>query len=635
MVDYGSLPSLERPQGAKRRVGVLAAVGGLCAIAAVVAVVTISDAQRSQAVLLQASETQALAAISKSDKLLAKPDPKAKSPSAASLRKAAEAMEKEQEDKIQKAAKKLAAEKQEEKEVKIAASKLLARAQQAESAKKVEDKAEAKFEAAKAAALAEAKAKIAKAEAQKDKMETAAKSQKLGANNDPHLDMNPKQPIYRPQHDPFQDLDPPVYKKSKVQQLGANDDRFLNLNPPTVPTDKHDPFSDLDPPVYKKSKVQHLAGTASAKAADEQVATLEKQLRLAKQKAAAAEKRVMQHLAESGEEEEEDDKDKEYVHPDPEYKPPFYEDYYPGKLGPMGISKRVPEDHAKGHKMCRFHDIDCDELWPWGKVKAVELGPPARHGPLGDNLVGVFGQDDVVVPTKVSGLIAHGHPYVDQFDHWPEDSKKNKDLLYGTARKMIAQKYTGVGDVYVPLERLEHMQSHKKEKGQPLADFLFGSWEQGFHKPHQHDIKKHINMFDQPFRQHWSVADGNGHQVYNLPPHPNAYGGPVGLGLTKGDEPTDPEFQGMKEEWELGKDDEEEEGGHDEEEAAAPEEDEGAEGHEEEGAEHEEGAEDEHTPGQKNGFVNQQEGAEEEEAPKEEGEQTEEPKAEGEGEHAE
>jgi len=66
-----------------------------------------------------------------------------------------------------------------------------------------------------------------------------------------------------------------------------------------------------------------------------------------------------------------------------------------------------------------------------------------RNGKLGDNMVGVFGQDDVVVPTEQSGLIAHAKPYVDRFDHWPEDSKKNKDLLYGNARKIISQKYTG------------------------------------------------------------------------------------------------------------------------------------------------------------------------------------------------
>jgi len=626
MVSYGSLPALERPQGAKQRVGLLAAVGGLCAIAAICALVSISDAQHNQVVLLQASETQALADISQSDKLLATAVPHAKAPSAASLRKAALAMEQEQEHKIAKAAKKLAAEKQEEKEVKIAAHKLLARAEKAEQMKSVDARAEAKYEAAKKAAMAEAQAKIQQAKKLKEAAEKGVKVQKLGANMDPHLDMNPKQPIYHPQHDPFSDLDPPVYKKAKVTKLGANDDRFLNLNPPTVPESQHDPFSNLDPPVYKKSKVQHLAGTASAKAADEQVDELEKKLKQAKAKAAAAEKRVMQHLAEEHEEgeEEEDSNDKEYVHPDPDYKPPFYEDYYPGKLGPMGESKRIPEDHPKGHKMCRFHDIDCDELWPWGKKKAVESGPPARHGPLGDNLVGVFGQDDVVVPTEKSGLIAHGRPYVDRFDHWPEDSKKNKDLLYGTARKMIAQKYTGVGDVYVPLERLEHMQNHKKEKGQPLADFLFGSWEQGFHKPHAHDIKKHINMFDQPFRQHWSVADGNGHQVYNLR-HPDAYGGPVGLGLTKGDEPEDEEFQGLKNEWEEDKEGEEGEG---EEEAPA----------EEEAEEPEAAAEPEHEEEEHTADQNAEEAAAPEEAaaeePKEEGEQQQEAPA-AEGEHQE
>ena len=110
--------------------------------------------------------------------------------------------------------------------------------------------------------------------------------------------------------------------------------------------------------------------------------------------------------------------------------------------------------------------------------------------------------------------------------------------MYGNARKLISQKYLGVGDVYVPLHRLEKMQSEKQSKGQPLADFMFGSWQQGFQKPHERVIRKHVNMFDQPFRQHWEVAKGNGHQVYKGPYEPDAYGGPVGLGPTLGEDPT-------------------------------------------------------------------------------------------------
>lgn len=61
-----------------------------------------------------------------------------------------------------------------------------------------------------------------------------------------------------------------------------------------------------------------------------------------------------------------------------DWKPTFYEDYEDGKLGPMAESKRIPEDHPKGHKNCRFHDIDCDELWPWGKKKISKDEPPKR-----------------------------------------------------------------------------------------------------------------------------------------------------------------------------------------------------------------------------------------------------------------
>ena len=36
---------------------------------------------------------------------------------------------------------------------------------------------------------------------------------------------------------------------------------------------------------------------------------------------------------------------------------------------------------------------------------------------------------------------------------------------------------------------------------------------QGFHKPHDHEIRKHVSMFDQPYRQHKAVEHGLGHQV--------------------------------------------------------------------------------------------------------------------------
>eukprot|EP00960_Hanusia_phi_P008264 236273-Hanusia_phi.AAC.1 len=48
----------------------------------------------------------------------------------------------------------------------------------------------------------------------------------------------------------------------------------------------------------------------------------------------------------------------------------------------------VPEDHPQGHKDCPLSDVDCDELWPWGKVHPHDAGPPTRDAKLGDNLVG-------------------------------------------------------------------------------------------------------------------------------------------------------------------------------------------------------------------------------------------------------
>mmetsp|Transcript_4983 Transcript_4983/g.8005 ORF Transcript_4983/g.8005 Transcript_4983/m.8005 type:complete len:480 (+) Transcript_4983:95-1534(+) len=456
--------------------------------------------------------------------------------SASALKQAAAAMEQAQQEKIAKAAKKLAKEEQQEQAVHLAAQKLLHDAsKQGDNAKEREHKAlemaESEFDDAKDQAMQEAAKKISAAKEQEQAKIKQAKQQ-LGANNDKFLDMNaPENKDDKEKHDPFADLDPPVVNKAKkTQQLGANNDKYLDLNPPKHP-EMYDPFSDMDPPIYKKGAPTQLKGTATAAQADAQVAMLQKELTMAKKKAQLAEKRMVQHLAASDDEKFEGEAGEDY-------KPTFYEDYHPGKLGPLAVSKRIPEDHAEGHKDCKLFDIDCDELWPWGKVKPSESGPPKRHSRLGDNMVGVFGQDDVVVPTHDSGLIAKAEPYEDRFDHWPQDSKKNKDLLYGNARKLISQKYLGVGDVYVPLTTLEKMQHEKQSKGQPLADFMFGSWQQGFQKPHERVIRKHVNMFDQPFRQHWEVANGNGHQVYKGPHHPNAYGGPVGLGPTLGDDPT-------------------------------------------------------------------------------------------------
>ena len=182
--------------------------------------------------------------------------------------------------------------------------------------------------------------------------------------------------------------------------------------------------------------------------------------------------------------------------------PTLDESYRPGDLGIAATSKWVPEDHPEGHKECPLHDIDCDEMWPWGKVRITETAPPARDSPLGDNMIGLDSSDDAVVPVENSGLLPTVQPYVDQFDHWPENSKKNKDLLYGTARKVISAKYTGVGDQYVPVEQLENPSVVERQTHEGISDLMFGTWHQGFNKPHEHAIRKHVNMFDQPYRQH-------------------------------------------------------------------------------------------------------------------------------------
>jgi len=103
-------------------------------------------------------------------------------------------------------------------------------------------------------------------------------------------------------------------------------------------------------------------------------------------------------------------------------------------------------------------------------------------------------------------------------------------------------RFFGVGDSFVPLKKVEQMEAHPNQGGVPLADFMFGTWQQGFNKPHAKAIRHAVNMFDQPYRQHWSAAKGDGHQVYKLAPKGNAYGGVVSLGPTKGDDKEDDDY---------------------------------------------------------------------------------------------
>jgi hypothetical protein len=187
------------------------------------------------------------------------------------------------------------------------------------------------------------------------------------------------------------------------------------------------------------------------------------------------------------------------------------------KLGPLASSKWVPEDHPEGHKECPLAPEDCDEIWPWAKQRVKETGPAKRHSILGDNLVGLGSDDDVVVSTPESGLIPQAEPYVDKFDNWPEESAKNKDLLYGSARKMISNKYLGVGDQYVPIGDLEQAYKTKAFHRQPVADLMYGSWQMGFAKPATTTVRPDVNMFDQPYRQHMHAARGEGHQVFHVP----------------------------------------------------------------------------------------------------------------------
>ena len=168
------------------------------------------------------------------------------------------------------AAAKLQAEERQEADVKQAAAKLLAEAHDQEEKEQSEQavaeqkaQVEAQFEKAKERVLSEAAATISKAEAKKNKLEKAVAS---------------------------------------GQKLGANDDAFLNLNPPLNPPEQYDPFSNLDPPIVRKGsravlkgeevkqekqapKVQNAAA-GKALAADKQVQSLERELRKAKDKAA-------------------------------------------------------------------------------------------------------------------------------------------------------------------------------------------------------------------------------------------------------------------------------------------------------------------------------------------------------------
>ena len=135
--------------------------------------------------------------------------------------------------------------------------------------------------------------------------------------------------------------------------------------------------------------------------------------------------------------------------------------------------------------------------------------------------VGVLGaQDDVVVPTEDSGLIGKAKHVPDAFSNWKEDSTKNRDLLFGSARRVMSEKYMGLADNIVPLPKVHDMVSVVKPRtrGQDgLADLMFGSWNQGFHKPHDKTVHKAENMFDQPYRQHMAAAAQQGHQVFKAP----------------------------------------------------------------------------------------------------------------------
>jgi len=174
-----------------------------------------------------------------------------------------------------------------------------------------------------------------------------------------------------------------------------------------------------------------------------------------------------------------------------------------GDLGPFATSKWDDVQHHG--RPCRLRDIDCDEMWPNTEAAIdsmpVERHPPKRDSKLGDNLVGIFGQDDVIVPLRRSGLVHYAHPNVDKLGPLPEDSKENRDLLYGSARVVNSNRFLGTGDRMVPLKRAEDLQSIKPHHGDhgnhPLEDLVFGSWQEGFNRPHSEKLKADVHMFDQ------------------------------------------------------------------------------------------------------------------------------------------
>jgi len=464
-------------------------------------------------------------------------------------------MEEKENEEVVRAAAKLAARERKASEVKQAINTLKQEAKLREqevemkaTAVKLHAQAEKRFEEEKAHALEKATKDIEKAEAAKEAAERPLDM--LQAAEDGALSLSAKvddgsedeaggddlPPLAldsdRADADAGKDL---VAKDRKTQALGANGDKFLDMNAPSQA--QYDNFANMDPPgkppkpgggsaMYPKhhaarqEKVQRerLAARETAK----EVASLVDALKAAKARAAQASEQLAREEGATARKMNQLAWDYDYkADPlgDDDYAPTFYEQYEKGDLGPLAVSKWVPEDHPPSHPACRLHDIDCDELHPWGKPPADATEPGPRESKLGDNLVGVFGQDDVVVPTTESGLVGHAVQPHDTFSKWPEDSTQNKDLLYGSARRAMGDKYLGIGDKMVPLSELEEKftKPGTREAGQSgLADFFFGSWQQGFHKPHSKDIRPEVNMFDQPYRQHMSAARGDGHQVFKV-----------------------------------------------------------------------------------------------------------------------
>jgi hypothetical protein len=197
--------------------------------------------------------------------------------SAEQLRKQALKVEAMENARVQKAKKLLEVEEKKRAAVDKRVATLLAKAEAKETKKEIEAAAEKQFDEAKQEAIQSAAKAIEQATIAKEVAVKVAE-QKLGANNDKFIDLNPPN---SPQHDNFADLDPPIVKakgqqtqtqkaqpakaeqqqqqqapagkvaqqKSPKQQLGANNDKFLNMNPPIYK--EKDPFADLDPPIVK------------------------------------------------------------------------------------------------------------------------------------------------------------------------------------------------------------------------------------------------------------------------------------------------------------------------------------------------------------------------------------------------